>query len=135
MLRPKNTKYNKAQKGKIKGNETHAYQIHFGSFGIKALEPGRLTAHQIEATRRTIMRKIKKNGRLWVNVFPNIPVTKKPNEVRMGKGKGNVESWVCKVKPGKVLFELDKISSKIAHGVFKTACSKLPIKTKVITKN
>lgn len=134
MLRPKNIKYNKAQKGRIKGNETRACQINFGSFGIKALEPGRLTAHQIEAARRTIMRKIKKNGRLWVNVFPNTPVTKKPNEVRMGKGKGNVELWVCKIKPGKVLFEIDKISSKIAHDVFKTACSKLPFKTKIIIK-
>lgn len=132
MLRPKNTKFNKCQKGRIRGNETHAYKINFGTFALKSLEPGRLTAQQLEAARRTITRKIKKIGKLWINVFPDTPVTKKPNEVRMGKGKGSVEYWVCKIKPGKIIFELELPSQKIAIEVCKIASNKLPFKTKFV---
>lgn len=135
MLRPKNTKYNKSRKGRIKGNETHACKLHFGTYGLKSLEPGRLTAQQLEAARRTIIRKIKKIGKLWINVFPDIPVSKKPNEVRMGKGKGPIDYWACKIKPGKIIFELEILSTKIAYDVFKTAAIKLPFKTTFISLN
>ena len=131
MLQPKKTKFQKNQKGKVRGNETHAFKINFGTIGLQAVEPARLTAHQIEAARRTIIRKIKKTGKLWINVFPDIPVTKKSSEVRMGKGKGSVNHWVCRIKPGKIIFELDKISDKTAENVLKLASSKLPFKTKL----
>lgn len=134
MLMPKKTKYRKAHKGRIKGNAKGGFVLNFGEYGLKALEPERVTARQIEAARRAISRHVKRVGRLWIRIFPDVPVTKKPAEVRMGSGKGSVEYWVCRVKPGRVLFEVDGVSEQVAREAFERAAAKLPIKTKFVAR-
>lgn len=134
MLQPKKTKYRKAFKGKIKGDAKGGTTLNFGSYGLKALEPERITARQIEAARRAITRAMKRQGRLWIRVFPDVPVSKKPAEVRQGKGKGSVEYWAARVKPGRILFELDGVDGQIAARAFERAAMKLPIKTKVVAR-
>lgn len=134
MLSPKKTKFRKAHKGRIHGNAKGGSSLNFGSYGMKALQPNRITARQIEAARRAITRHIKRQGRVWIRVFPDVPVTKKPVEVRMGKGKGSVEFWACRVKPGRVMFELDGVSESLAKEAFELASAKLPIKTKFISR-
>jgi len=134
MLMPKKTKYRKAHKGRIKGNAKGGFTLNFGEYGLKALEPERVTARQIEAARRAISRHVKRVGRLWIRIFPDVPVTQKPAEVRMGSGKGSVEYWVCRVKPGRMLFEVDGVSEEIAREAFERAAAKLPIKTKFVAR-
>lgn len=134
MLQPKKTKFRKAHKGRIHGNAKGGSDITFGSFGLKALEPERITSRQIEASRRTITRSIKRQGKLWIRIFPDVPVTKKPLEVRQGKGKGSVEFWAAKVKPGRILFELEGVSEEAARLAFELASAKLPIKTKFVKR-
>ena len=134
MLSPKRTKYRKAFKGRIHGEAKSATQLDYGSFGLKALEPERVTARQIDAARRAISRHMKRQGRLWIRMFPDVPVSKKPAEVRQGKGKGSVEYWVCRVKPGRVIFEVEGVSEEIAREAFRLASAKLPIKTKFIAR-
>jgi large subunit ribosomal protein L16 len=132
MLFPKKTKYRKAFKGRIHGNAKRGYTVAFGSFGLKALEPERITARQIEAARKAINRYLRRAGRLWIRVFPDVPVSRKPAEVRMGSGKGSVEFYVCRVQPGRILFELAGVSSDQAQEAFRLASGKLPIKTKFV---
>lgn len=134
MLQPKKTKFRKAFKGRLHGNAKGGTDLNFGSFGLKALEPERVTARQIEAARRAIQRHLRRQGRLWIRVFPDLPVSKKPAEVRQGKGKGSIEYWAARVKPGKILFELDGVSGELAAGAFERAAMKLPIKTKVVAR-
>lgn len=134
MLQPKRTKFRKAFKGRIKGVAKGGTDLNFGAFGLKAMEPARVTARQIEACRRAITRHIKRQGRMWIRVFPDVPVSKKPAEVRMGSGKGSPELWVCRVKPGRVMFELDGIPAALAKEAFQLGAAKLPIRTKVITR-
>ena len=134
MLSPKRTKYRKAHKGRIKGLAKGGAELNFGAYGLKAMEPERITARQIEAARRAINRHLRRTGRLWIRVFPDVPVSSKPAEVRMGKGKGSVEYWACKVKPGRVMFELDGVPADLAEGAFERASAKLPIKTKMISR-
>jgi len=134
MLMPKKTKFRKAHKGRIHGNAKGGFTLNFGEYGLKALEPERVTARQIEAARRAISRHVKRVGRLWIRIFPDVPVTRKPAEVRMGSGKGSVEFWVCRVKPGRILFEVDGVSEQVAREAFERAAAKLPIKTKFIAR-
>jgi large subunit ribosomal protein L16 len=134
MLSPKKVKYRKAFKGRIKGVATTGTTLNFGAFGMKALEPSRVTARQIEAARRAISRHLKRAGRVWIRVFPDIPATKKPAEVRMGSGKGSPEFWYCRVHPGRIMFEIDGVPATLAREAFELAAAKLPIKTKVITR-
>lgn len=134
MLSPKRTKYRKAHKGRIHGNAKGGFRLNFGAFGLKALEPERITARQIEAARRAITRAIKRQGRLWILVFPDVPVSQKPAEVRMGSGKGSPEYWACRVHPGRVMFELDGVPEAVAKEAFSLAAAKLPIKTKFIQR-
>ncbi len=134
MLQPKKTKFRKQFKGRIHGDAKGGTALNFGAFGLKAMEPDRLTARQIEAARRAISRHIKRAGRLWIRVFPDVPVTSKPAEVRMGKGKGAPEFWAAKVKPGRILFELDGVPHDVAKGAFERAAAKLPIKVKTIVR-
>lgn len=134
MLSPKRTKFRKAFKGKIKGTASLGAEVSFGSFGLKAIEPARITARQIESARRAISRCVKRTGRMWIRIFPDVPVSKKPAEVRMGSGKGSPEYWVCRVKPGRVMFELDGVSEDIAKAAFELAASKLPIHTKFVKR-
>ncbi len=134
MLQPKKTKFRKAFKGKISGDAKSGFSLNFGSFGLKAMEPDRITARQIEAARRAITRHIKRQGRLWIRIFPDVPVSSKPAEVRMGKGKGSPEFWVARVRPGRILFELDGVEGKIAAEAFERAAMKLPIKVKVVAR-
>lgn len=134
MLSPKRTKYRKQHKGRIRGNAKGGYSLNFGQYGLKALEPERVTARQIEAARRAIARHVKRVGRLWIRVFPDVPVTKKPAEVRMGSGKGSVEYWACRVKPGRIMFEIDGVPEQVAREAFERAAAKLPIKTKFIAR-
>ncbi len=134
MLQPKKTKFRKMQKGRIKGNAKKGFNISFGSFGIKTLEPAWITSQQIEAARIAINRFMQRQGQLWIRIFPYKPITKKPAEVRMGKGKGNVELWVSPVKPGLILFEVDGISIDIAKEAFRLASHKLPIRTKMVVR-
>ncbi len=134
MLSPKNMKYRKAHKGRIHGKAKGGSKLNFGSYGLKALTPERVTARQIEAARRAMTRHMKRAGRVWIRIFPDIPVTKKPAEVRQGKGKGSVEYWVCRVKPGRVLFEVDGVSADVARRAFELAAAKLPLKTKFVTR-
>jgi len=134
MQSPKRTKYRKAFKGRIHGNAKGGTALNFGAFGLKALEPERITARQIEAARRTISRAMKRVGRLWIRIFPDLPVSKKPIEVRMGSGKGSPEFWAARVHPGRILFELDGVSEEIAREAFELAAAKLPIKTKFVTR-
>ena len=134
MLSPKRTKYRKAFKGKIKGNAKDGFTLNFGTFGLKALEPERVTARQIEATRRAITRYMKRQGKVWIRVFPDVPVTAKPIEVRMGKGKGSVDRWVARVKPGRILFEIDGVSEEVAREALRLGAAKLPIKCKIVKR-
>jgi|NorSeaMetagenome_1021524.scaffolds.fasta_scaffold44521_2 large subunit ribosomal protein L16 len=132
MLRPKQTKFKKQRKGKIKGIETRANTILFGDYGLKVLQCGRISARQIEATRRAITRKVKRRGKLWIRMFPSVPVTSKPVEVRMGKGKGSVDHWICPVRPGKVLYEIGGLPRVIAYNALNSGANKLPLNTKII---
>ena len=134
MLSPKRTKFRKAFKGKIKGNAKGGFTLNFGTFGLKALEPERVTARQIEATRRAITRYMKRQGKVWIRVFPDVPVTAKPIEVRMGKGKGSVDRWVARVKPGRILFEIDGVSEEVAREALRLGAAKLPIKCKIVKR-
>lgn len=134
MLQPKKTKYRKAHKGRIHGNAKGGFELNFGAYGMKAVEPERITARQIEAARRAITRHIKRAGRLWIRVFPDVPVSSKPAEVRMGSGKGSPEFWAARVKPGRILFELDGVPADVARGAFERAAAKLPIKVKFVAR-
>jgi len=134
MLQPKRTKYRKAFKGRISGAAKGGFNLDFGAFGLKAMEPDRLTARQIEAARRAITRHMKRAGRVWIRVFPDVPVSKKPAEVRMGSGKGAPEFWAARVKPGRVLFELDGVSVQVAREALELAAAKLPIKTRFVAR-
>jgi large subunit ribosomal protein L16 len=133
MLQPKRTKFRKMFKGRNRGL-ANGTEVSFGEFGLKAVGRGRLTARQIEAARRAMTRHIKRQGQIWIRVFPDKPITSKPLEVRMGKGKGNVEYWVCQIQPGKVLYEMDGVSEELAREAFALAASKLPLKTTFVTK-
>ncbi len=134
MLQPKRTKFRKAHKGRIRGVAKGGYELTFGQFGLKALEPERITARQIEAARRAMTRQMKRAGRVWIRVFPDVPVSKKPTEVRMGKGKGSIEYWAARVRPGRILFELDGVSEEVAREALRLAAMKLPIKTRFISR-
>lgn len=134
MLSPKRTKYRKAFKGKIKGEAKGGFELNFGAYGLKAMEPERITARQIEAARRSITRHMKRQGRVWIRIFPDLPVTSKPAEVRMGSGKGSPEYWAAKVKPGRIMFEIDGVPYDIAKRAFELAAAKLPIRTKFVTR-
>jgi large subunit ribosomal protein L16 len=134
MLSPKRTKFRKAHKGRIKGVAKGGFSLNFGGFGLKALEPERVTARQIEAARRAITRAMKRQGRVWIRIFPDVPVSTKPAEVRMGSGKGAPEYWVCRVKPGRIMFELDGVSADIAREALELGAAKLPIKTRIVTR-
>jgi large subunit ribosomal protein L16 len=134
MLQPKKTKYRKQMKGRNRGLANRGNSVVFGEYGLKATDRGRLTARQIEAARRAMTRHIKRGGRIWIRVFPDKPITKKPLEVRQGKGKGNVEYWVDLIQPGKMLFEMEGVSEELAREAFKLASSKLPFKTTFVTR-
>lgn len=134
MLQPKKTKFRKAHKGRIHGKAKGGTDLNFGSIGLKATQPGRITARQIEAARRAMTRHIKRQGKVWIRIFPDVPVSKKPAEVRMGKGKGSVEYWVCKVKPGRVMFELDGVEATLAREALNLAAAKLSISTRVVAR-
>ncbi|MDO6727777.1 MAG: 50S ribosomal protein L16 [Cognatishimia sp.] len=134
MLQPKRTKFRKAHKGRIKGDAKGGSTLNFGSFGLKSLQPERVTARQIEAARRAMTRHMKRQGRVWIRIFPDLPVTSKPVEVRMGKGKGSVDYWACKVKPGRIMFEIDGVAEDIAREALRLAAMKLPVKTRVVVR-
>ena len=134
MLQPKRTKFRKAFKGRIHGNAKGGTELNFGAFGLKAMEPERITARQIEAARRAITRHMKRAGRLWIRVFPDVPVSSKPAEVRMGSGKGAPEFWVARVKPGRILFEIDGVPNQTAREALDLAATKLPIKTRFVAR-
>src|SRR5580700_8274076 len=134
MMQPKKTKFRKAFKGRIHGVATSGATLAFGQYGLKALEPERVTARQIEAARRALTRFMKRSGRVWIRVFPDVPVSKKPIEVRMGKGKGTPEFWVCRIKPGRIMFEVDGVSVEVAREALALAAAKLPIKTRFIER-
>ena len=134
MLQPKRMKFRKAFKGRIHGAAKGGYELNYGQFGLKALEPERITARQIEAARRALTRHMRRAGRVWIRVFPDVPVSKKPTEVRMGKGKGATEFWACRVAPGRIMFELDGVSPAIAREALRLAAAKLPIKTRFIER-
>jgi large subunit ribosomal protein L16 len=134
MLSPKRTKHRKAHKGRVHGLAKGGTTLNFGAFGMKAHEPGRITARQIEAARRAITRHIRRVGRVWIRIFPDVPVSSKPAEVRMGSGKGSPEFWICRVKPGRIMFELDGVSPDVAREAFALADAKLPIATKFVTR-
>jgi len=134
MLSPKRTKYRKAHKGRIHGVAKGGTSLNFGSFGLKAMEPERVTARQIESARRAITRAMRRAGRVWIRIFPDVPVSRKPAEVRMGSGKGSPEFWVCRVKPGRIMFEIDGVAPELAKEALTLGAAKLPIKTKFITR-
>ena len=134
MLQPKRTKFRKSHKGRIKGMAKGGTSLNFGSYGLKSLDAERVTARQIEATRRAITRHMKRAGRVWIRIFPDVPVTKKPTEVRMGKGKGSVEFWACKVKPGRIMFEIDGVSDAVAREALRLGAAKLPVRTKIVMR-
>jgi len=134
MLQPKRTKFRKAHKGRIHGIATAGFALNFGTYGLKALEPERISARQIEAARRAITRAMKRTGRVWIRVFPDVPVSIKPAEVRMGSGKGSPEFWVCRVKPGRILFEVDGVPSELAREALTLGAAKLPIRTKFVAR-
>ena len=134
MLSPKRTKYRKQQKGRIHGMAKGGTDLNFGAYGLKAEQPGRITARQIEAARRAITRHLKRTGRMWIRIFPDVPVSKKPVEVRMGKGKGVSEFWVCRIKPGRIMFELDGVQSSLAREAFRRGADKLPIRTRIVSR-
>ena len=134
MLQPKRTIYRKAHKGRIHGNAKAGFTLNFGTYGLKALEPERITARQIEAARRAITRHIRRIGRVWIRIFPDVPVSTKPAEVRMGSGKGAPEYWICRVKPGRIMFELDGVPHDIAREAFELAAAKLPVATRFVVR-
>lgn len=134
MMQPKRTKFRKAHKGRIKGTAKGGTTLNFGSHGLKAVEPERITARQIEAARRAITRHMKRAGRVWIRIFPDLPVSSKPAEVRMGKGKGSPDYWATRVHPGRIMFELDGVSDEIAREALRLGAAKLPIKTRVVTR-
>ncbi len=134
MLHPKRTKYRKQFKGRVHGNAKGGSRLNFGNYGMKAVTPGRITARQIEAARRAITRHMKRAGKVWIRVFPDVPVTGKPAEVRMGKGKGSPEYWMCRIKPGRVMFELDGVDEDVAREAFALASAKLPVQTRFIQR-
>ena len=134
MLQPKRTKFRKQHKGRIKGLAKGGSDLNFGTYGLKALQPERITARQIEAARRAMTRHMKRQGRVWIRIFPDVAVSSKPTEVRMGKGKGSVDYWAAKVKPGRVMFEIDGVSDEIAREALRLAAMKLPIKSRVVVR-
>jgi len=134
MLQPKRTKFRKQQKGRNRGLAQSGNRVSFGEYGLKAVDRGRITSRQIEAARRAMTRHIKRGGKIWIRLFPDVPVTKKPVEVRMGKGKGNVEYWVSKVQPGSVLYEMEGVSEEVAREAFKLAAAKLPVRTTFVSR-
>ncbi len=134
MLQPKRTKFRKAFKGRIHGDAKGGTSLNFGSYGLKAMAPERITARQIESARRAITRHMKRQGRWWIRIFPDVPVSSKPAEVRMGSGKGNPEYWVARVKPGRIMFEIEGVSHEVAAGAFERAAAKLPIKVKMVSR-
>ncbi|MBO6816704.1 MAG: 50S ribosomal protein L16 [Rhizobiaceae bacterium] len=134
MLQPKRTKFRKAHKGRIRGVAKGGAQLTFGAYGIKAQEPERVTARQIEAARRAITRHMKRAGRVWIRIFPDLPVTSKPTEVRMGKGKGSVDYWAARVKPGRIMFEIDGVSEEVAREALRLGAQKLPVKTRFVSR-
>ena len=134
MLSPKRSKYRKAHKGRVHGLAKGGTTLNFGAFGLKAADPGRITARQIEAARRAITRHIRRAGRVWIRIFPDVPVSQKPAEVRMGSGKGSPEFWVCRIKPGRFMFELDGVSLTIAREAFDLAAAKLPVGTRFVVR-
>jgi large subunit ribosomal protein L16 len=134
MLQPKKTKFRKAHKGRIHGTASSGATLAFGQFGLKAMAPERISARQIEAARRAMTREMKRQGRVWIRVFPDVPITKKPTEVRMGKGKGGVELWACRVAPGRIMFELDGVTEAVAREALRLAAAKLPIKTRFVAR-
>ena len=134
MLSPKRTKFRKAHKGRIRGLAKGGTQLNFGSYGLKAVSPERVTARQIEAARRAITRHLRRTGRVWIRIFPDVPVSSKPAEVRMGKGKGTPEFWVARVKPGRIMFEIDGVDDDIAKEALRLAAMKLPVKTRVVVR-
>ena len=134
MLQPKRTKFRKAHKGRIHGVAKGGTNLDFGAFGLKAMEPDRVTARQIEAARRAITREMKRAGRVWIRVFPDVPVTSKPTEVRMGKGKGAVDYWAARIKPGRIMFEIDGVSEEIAREALRLGAAKLSVKTRFVQR-
>jgi len=134
MLQPKRTKYRKAFKGRIHGTAKSGTNLDYGTFGLKAVEPERVTARQIEAARRAITRQMKRQGRVWIRIFPDVPVTAKPTEVRMGKGKGSVEYWAARVHPGRIIFEIDGVSEELAREAMRLGAAKLPIRTRFVQR-
>jgi large subunit ribosomal protein L16 len=134
MLSPKRTKYRKAHKGRIHGLAKGGFELNFGAYGLKALEPERITARQIEAARRALTRHMKRQGRVWIRIFPDVPVSTKPAEVRMGSGKGSPEFWVARVAPGRIIFEVDGVEEEVARQAFLLAAAKLPIKTRFVQR-
>ena len=134
MLQPKRTKFRKQHKGRIHGEAKGGFALNFGTFALKATEPERVTARQIEAARRAITRHMKRQGRVWIRVFPDVPVSSKPTEVRMGKGKGSVDYWACKVKPGRIMFEIDGVAETIAREALRLGAMKLPVTTRVVAR-
>jgi len=134
MLQPKRTKFRKQFKGRIHGNAKGGTDLNFGAYGLKAVEPERITARQIEAARRAITRHMRRAGRVWIRIFPDLPVTSKPTEVRMGKGKGSVDFWAARVAPGRVMFELDGVSEEVAREALRLGAAKLPVKTRFIQR-
>ncbi|MFT5062235.1 MAG: large subunit ribosomal protein L16 [Dinoroseobacter sp.] len=134
MLQPKRTKFRKMHKGRIRGDAKGGSDLNFGTFGLKAVEPERITARQIEAARRAMTRHMKRQGRVWIRIFPDLPVTAKPIEVRMGKGKGSVDRWTAKVKPGRIMFEIDGVTEVVAREALRLAAMKLPVKTRTVVR-
>ena len=134
MLQPKRTKYRKAFKGRISGAAKGGFNLDFGSYGLKAMEPDRLTARQIEAARRAITRHMKRQGRVWIRIFPDVPVSSKPTEVRMGKGKGSVDYWAARVHPGRIMFEIDGVNDTIAREALRLGAQKLPVLTRIVAR-
>ena len=134
MLSPKRTKFRKAHKGRIHGKAKGGYTLNFGSYGLKAMTPDRVTARQIEAARRAMTRHMKRAGKVWIRIFPDVPVSQKPAEVRQGKGKGTPEFWAARVKPGRIMFEVDGVPLEIAKRAFELAAAKLPVRTKFVTR-
>ena len=134
MLSPKRSKFRKQFKGRINGNAKAGTSLNFGAYGLKALEPERLNAREIEAARRAITREMKRAGRVWIRIFPDVPVSKKPAEVRMGSGKGSIELWCARVKPGRIMFELDGVPDQVAREALVLGAAKLPIKTRIVTR-
>ncbi|MDF1857102.1 50S ribosomal protein L16 [Pseudooceanicola sp.] len=134
MLQPKRSRFRKQFKGRIHGVAKGGSDLNFGTYGLKSIEPERVTARQIEAARRALTRHMKRQGRVWIRIFPDLPVTSKPTEVRMGKGKGSVDYWACKVKPGRIMFEIDGVAEDIAREGLRLAAMKLPVKTRIVVR-